>query len=69
MKLLLFSLLAFFAAVITGWFSGILTIGIFCDGYQPNWLCSGHGGAWLGISLLTMFISFPIYIYLFLYKN
>ena len=69
MKSLLFSIVSFITAVITGWVTGLLTISIFCNGNQPNWLCSGHGGAWLGISIITMIVAFPIYLYLFIYKN
>ena len=69
MKSLLLTVAAFFSALVTGWFTAIIIASGFCDGYQPNWLCSGHGGAVVGFAILAIFISFPIYIYLFIYKN
>jgi len=37
--------------------------------FEPNWLCSGHGGAWGYIAISTILISFPVFIYLLLFKG
>lgn len=69
MKSLFLAALAFVTALATGWIVTSLSVGLFCSGYQPGWLCSGHGGGWLVIAVISVFLSFPAYIYLLLYKN
>lgn len=69
MKPLILTALAFVSAIATSWIVTSAAIGLFCGGYQPGWFCSGHGGGWLVVAILSVFVSFPAYAYLMLYKN
>lgn len=42
----------------------IIVANYFCDGYQPNWLCSDHGGGIVGLGILSVLVSLPVYIFL-----
>jgi ABC-type multidrug transport system permease subunit len=48
------------ASMFAAWIVTIIVVSVTCDGFQPNWLCSGHGGAWIWIMPGTFVISFLI---------
>jgi len=56
-----------FAAAITGWLITLLVLKLYCDGFSPNWFCSGHGGAWMFLMIGTVVVMIPVYFYLFRY--
>jgi len=60
---------AIISAQFTGWLCTILVVSLFCDGYQPNWLCSGHGGAWVVVAVSAIVLSLPIYLYFYVFKG
>lgn len=64
MELIIRLFLSFMGSMATGALIMNLIIGLFCEGTQPNWLCSGHGGAAILFGFLTMIVTFPLYIYL-----
>jgi len=66
-KSLLLIAVSVLSALVTGWLAMVIIAYGFCSGYQPNWLCSGHGGGLVGIALLVIVVSLPIYFVVFRY--
>lgn len=69
MKGIFLFIVAIFAALFTGWVVTLVVTGIFCSGFEPNWLCSAHGGAWLWVAIISVILSLPAFVYLLLIRG
>ena len=65
MKYFLILIVSLFSAVLTGWLLTMLVVGLFCEGFSPNWFCSGHGGAWVFILIGGIVILIPVFFRLY----
>ena len=64
MRRFLITIASIILALFTGWITMVIIANYFCSGYQPNWLCSDHGGGIVGIGILSVLPTLPIYIIL-----
>ena len=72
MKLLKLITLTILLSFVTSWFATLTILASFCDEYYTEWLCSGHGGNWLTILIISIIITTPIYAFILkkkMYKN
>ena len=45
------------AGAAAAWVTVNVVTEFFCNGFEPLWLCSGHGGAWLGWMIGAFFLA------------
>ena len=68
MKLFLLILLSLVAAVIVTILITSATVFVVCEGYEPAWFCSVHGGMAFILAIGVFIISIPICISLIAFR-